>query len=440
MSGKLRIEFDWLDRDSGSEIDRAFAASIGVAISEEYLTRLDDLTAKTVQNRVLASAWHLAAWFAANWWRLRWEPAPAKWQNNPDWRMAHCMAAAGGGYVWPNAIFASDGDEVEVAAKPKSKVTRYEPIRYINDVQARVSVAEFEQKVDAFMESMLSRLRSLNLADDCLPGLWAEILEERGDPERSQQRKLEAMAGFDPDQAPAEMIESLLEDPDRLGRSALAEMAAETRQDTEKVLETIRELGRAGANPRNGGFRARIPELPTLPEFEGERRPWQKAADLAVHARNYWGFGRKPVRNRELAAILDCKATIFKEKSTVATPMPLGIRTERGDTFDIYFDRPISTTRRFAAARLLGDHLNFANQERLLPATHTKTSRQKFQRAFARELLCPVAALLEKIQTTQPNEDDISEAAAYFHVSPLMVRTTLVNYGQLEREALTWAD
>ena len=71
MAETFRIEFDWLDREMGSELDRAFAASIGMAVGEEYLTRLDDLGAKTVRNQILASAWHLAAWFAANWWRLR---------------------------------------------------------------------------------------------------------------------------------------------------------------------------------------------------------------------------------------------------------------------------------------------------------------------------------------------------------------------------------
>jgi hypothetical protein len=120
--------------------------------------------------------------------------------------------------------------------------------------------------------------------------------------------------------------------------------------------------------------------------------------------------------------------------------MPIGIRTRRCDDFDIYFDRHIPTTRRFAACRLLGDNLGFANQEKLLPATHAKTARQKFQRAFAQEFLCPIDALLEKIQTTEPNEDDITEAAGHFHVSPLLVKTTLVNHGQLDREALTWAD
>jgi Zn-dependent peptidase ImmA (M78 family) len=86
----------------------------------------------------------------------------------------------------------------------------------------------------------------------------------------------------------------------------------------------------------------------------------------------------------------------------------------------------------------LGDHLSYSNGERLIPATDAKTSRQQFQRAFAQEFLCPFDALLEKINTTQPNDDDIAEAAAHFEVSPLMVRTTLVNKGELDRETLNW--
>jgi Zn-dependent peptidase ImmA (M78 family) len=89
---------------------------------------------------------------------------------------------------------------------------------------------------------------------------------------------------------------------------------------------------------------------------------------------------------------------------------------------------------------MIGDHLYFANQEKLLPATHAKTARQKFQRAFAQEFLCPIEALKQKLETSQPNEDDISNAAKYFYVSPLLVRTTLVNKGALDREALTWND
>ncbi|MEZ5583132.1 MAG: hypothetical protein R3F37_10535 [Candidatus Competibacteraceae bacterium] len=61
-----------------------------------------------------------------------------------------------------------------------------------------------------------------------------------------------------------------------------------------------------------------------------------------------------------------------------------------------------------------------------------------FNGHLLRSFLCPFDALLEKIQTDQPDED-IAEAAAYFEVSPLMVQTTLVNKGELDRETLNWA-
>jgi Zn-dependent peptidase ImmA (M78 family) len=354
--------------------------------------------------------------------------------------MAHCLAAAGGGFVWPNAIFASDGDSMEIAAKPKSKGARFEPVRYISDVQAWISADEFEQKVDKYMESVLSRMRSLQLQDRCLPSLWAEILDERRDAELTQHRKLEAMAGFDPDQAPGELIENLLADQDDLGKSAVAEVAAEARHATGIALQIIRDLGRSDSRPKPGGFRARFPQRPTPPVARHEGLPWQKAASLARLARDKWGFANKPIDDRALADLLSAEVAVFSDNSIVASPMPLGLRTGDNGTFDIYFNRRSNTTRRFATSRLLGDYLYFSNQERLLPATHAKTSRQKFQRSFAQEFLCPIDALLAKIQTAQPDEDDISEAADYFQVSPLMVRTTLVNHGQLEREALAWAD
>lgn len=440
MDDTMRIEFEWLDRQFGSPMDRAFFAAIGLAIGDAYLTRVEDLGAKTVRNHMRGSVSHLATWFAGNWWRLRWEPAPAGWTKNADWRLAHSIAGAGGGYVWPNAVFASDCDYLEVAAAPNSNGVAFEPIRYINQVHARITAAEFEQRVDEFMESVLSRLQSLGLQDEGLPGLWDEVRAERRDPKAYQRRKLEAMAGFDPDAAPDELLKQLLEAQEHLGKSALAEVAAEARDATGEALKVIRDLGRS-RKPKPGGFRASVPAL-QVPQSLAENGdlPWQKAAKLARHAREHWGFGRKPISNRALASLLGTKASVFTDGSTVGTHMSLGLRTGKSGTFDIYFDRPSSTTRRFAVSRLLGDHLHFIVQERLLPATHAKTSRQKFQRSFAQEFLCPIDALLEEIQTAQPDEDDISEAAKYFHVSPLMIRTTLVNHGQLEREALTWAD
>jgi hypothetical protein len=92
--------------------------------------------------------------------------------------------------------------------------------------------------------------------------------------------------------------------------------------------------------------------------------------------------------------------------------------------------------RRFELCRLVADAAEFGEDERLLPATVAKTSRQKFQRAFAQEFLCPVEALIEALGTSHPEEDEIEAAARHFEVSPLLVRTMLVNNKVLPRDEL----
>ena len=67
--------------------------------------------------------------------------------------------------------------------------------------------------------------------------------------------------------------------------------------------------------------------------------------------------------------------------------------------------------------------------ERLRPATNAATYRQKMQRAFAAELLCPIESLLGSL-------DDLSyeaqqQAAERFKVSPLAVESQLTNNGYL---------
>ena len=91
--------------------------------------------------------------------------------------------------------------------------------------------------------------------------------------------------------------------------------------------------------------------------------------------------------------------------------------------------------RRFTMSRLLGDCLASSQSESLMPATHTKSYRQRFQRAFAREFLCPFEDLKEMVGPGTPSADDIETAADYFEVSEFTITATLVNKGILGRNA-----
>ncbi len=62
-------------------------------------------------------------------------------------------------------------------------------------------------------------------------------------------------------------------------------------------------------------------------------------------------------------------------------------------------------------------------------------NRQKLQRAFAGEFLCPFAKLSEVLDGDF-SDDAIQDAARDFNVSVLTVQTLLANHGLIGRETL----
>lgn len=92
------------------------------------------------------------------------------------------------------------------------------------------------------------------------------------------------------------------------------------------------------------------------------------------------------------------------------------------------------TGRRFEAAGLLADRMVVHKQEALRPATSAHTYRQRMQRAFAAEFLCPVESLVECLPDF--SDEARQRAARRFAVSPLAVTSQLVNNAHLRRDEL----
>jgi hypothetical protein len=81
---------------------------------------------------------------------------------------------------------------------------------------------------------------------------------------------------------------------------------------------------------------------------------------------------------------------------------------------------------------LIGDRLFIAGG-RLHPATHTSTYRQKAQRSFAAEILCPFLVLddlLDGDYTAEAQQD----AADHFAVSPMTIEAQLKNHRRIDRD------
>lgn len=108
--------------------------------------------------------------------------------------------------------------------------------------------------------------------------------------------------------------------------------------------------------------------------------------------------------------------------------LSLAIRHDDGRQMRFLLRKRNKPGRRFELARLLGDALHADGSNRWLPATDAKTARQKMQRAFAIEFLCPI----EHLQAYLANDfssDATEDAAEYFGVSPTAVTSHLANHG-----------
>lgn len=440
MNDDLTIDFKWMGDTGGGAFDRAFAAEIGLKLGDQWLTELAERESQTTMTHVRACAYTLARWLAGNWWRLRWEPETRSSPSDAEWRMAHSIANAGGGFAWPNIVFASDGESLAVASFRRLRAEAHEPLRYLNEIHGRITAGEFERRIDAYIQAVLTRRAAFKIDDDDLAQLWSEVLAERQDPEAADWRRLEALCGYDPDEAPEALIEVLCQDELKLGKRALEEVAAHGRHQTETVLSSIRDLASAKGSPGAGGFRCRPRELRSRPRYQTGMRPWERAAKLAKLARKEWDLKHGKVYDLDLGDILGIPRKAFKDGSDrAATPFHLALRNN-GESSRLYFASSYGANRRFAACRLLGHWLDKGdNPERLIPATEAKTAEQQFQRAFAQEFLCPFEALKDHLAQDPPSSEDIEDAAAHFDVSPLLVRTLLVNKGEMDRESLNWA-
>jgi hypothetical protein len=154
--------------------------------------------------------------------------------------------------------------------------------------------------------------------------------------------------------------------------------------------------------------------------------------------RKAYDFGSRPITDEELAGMLAIPPNAFQKAPVAGARLPLGlaIRNGRGGDLKLLFRKRNRPALRFEATRMMGDQISTPVQERWLPVTDTGTARQKTQRAFAAEFLCPISALDEYLQHDF-SEEAVEDAGEYFGVSAWAVRSHLANHGRIPYEAVT---
>jgi hypothetical protein len=424
----MHIELDWLPPFQGAEEVGRTSAAIQMRFGAETATRFEDEFSQSVQHAARVSAYPLAAWLAQSWWRLRWEPLPSRIRLVPDeipadsnWRMSHEIPAAGYGFIWPQVVFASDGEAIQVSCRPSPPLSS-EPVRYLSEFDLSVPAQDFERAVDSFIDLVLRRLDALGETE--LHVLWGEVLAERADPVEAAARKMEARLGYDPDEAPLALVERLLDLASEAGSSAADEIAPVCAGS--QPAETLNEVMELASQP---GVSGRI----TVPVEAGGggwgSQPWERARRLAKAVRASLGVGVRPLSDDALADVLQIRTVDLSGSTRLLPHAPIGlaVRDGAGDGLKLLFRKRNKPGRRFEAARFLADHLYAEQPDRWLPITDAATARQKLQRAFAAEFLCPIDSLRAYLGDEFLPEA-FEDAAEHFGISEMAVKSHLANH------------
>jgi hypothetical protein len=412
----------------GAPEERACFAELGIQTHGIWLTEGNDTVANRLRQAPLLSAYHFAEWLAWNWWRLRWEPR----SNAEDWAYAHRMATIGHGYIWPNLTISSDGQRTTLVAKPTHERPRT-PFRYIADHAAAFPVLEFETEVDFFIDQVIERLDWARVEGSNLEQVWSGVIEERNNPKLRTARKLEALLGQDPDESDSTILAELERDAKQLSTSGVEELAAEHGQSGQLLnadkLRTIADKSGYDASPNDA---VRLQPSAGLPRM-GEVPAWRLGAQAAKALRDQENLDGEFLSNERLAQLAGVQSGILDDR-TGAQGISFALKRS-GERQRVVLRSKWRDGRRFELARLMGDRIAIPQDERLRPATRAYTYRQKMQRSFAAEFLCPfdaVDAMLGGDYSVESQKD----VAEYFGVSELTIRTLLVNHGRLDRDDL----
>ena len=426
MSG-LEFTVDWIGSASKHPEEAATACQLKITCDGEVLTRVEDLRSRSVHQWISVSAYPLALWFADNWWRLLGEPAKSE---NPrtDWRLAHELASAGHGYVWPKISMASDGGAVQITARESARAD-FETIRYIGNVYTQLPLASFEKSIAEFIELVLLRLAQFDLPDTDLHRLWSSVCQERADPRQEFVRRIEARLGYDPELAPEDAISTFERIAAEGGKGAAEEIAAIFSGDMRVELRVFETLA------TGPGIRATVPHA-RIERFGsvGGASPWEVGWSLAHWARETLGLLQPVLEDAKLSEVF-----AFSDAGVISQPHPappallgLAVRARRDDSLRLTFRGWRRVSRRFELARFLCESLSAPDEDLWLPSTDAATARQKVQRAFAAEFLMPIQEL-KQVVGSEPTNEGIENAADLFGVSPLAVRSHLANNNLIAR-------
>jgi hypothetical protein len=216
--------------------------------------------------------------------------------------------------------------------------------------------------------------------------------------------------GHNPDEGPEELINKLADIEGMAGRQAVIEIAVGLSKEVADISKTrgLDEILNLKDQGVLGNFQYQKPECFAF--GQSSKEPWTVGHQKAKELRKTLGLNGGPLHDKLMAELLGLPFGTISSDEVVRplsrVNMSLGLPTDDGRV-RFCLHHPARLARRFYLSRLFGEYLLDSNSPgNWLPATFGATWRQKYQRAFASELLCPLEILKERLDTDDDYEID----------------------------------
>lgn len=406
-------------------------AEFSLRLGDNVISRIADTQKGTVRDRFRASSTSLAFWLADNWWRLRWETIKDAKFPSVDWRLRHELNSASGGALWPRAMIFSVGDRIAFAPSIGKKVVDG-PQSYFDFKIGMVAADDYEQELDRLFFAVIEHCAN-TVDGKALRALLQQITTERNNPDLAGWRRLEACLGFDPDQAPDEVIDALVILQDVAGEDGVEEAAhAQPGPDSAQSLRSVIAATRASTVEVDLSLADGLVSDMIAPRYAS---PWELAEVAATTLRSIIGVRSGPLDRKVFEEVFKARWDNLKSATATARKLPYGARIGSKTKSRVALQNSNPHDIRFELVRQLGDAV-WRKDTGFGIVSRAKSDRQKFQRAFANNLLCPFDDLQQALDVSDPTALAMERAARKFGVHPSVVRNQLVYKGYLPFENL----
>lgn len=430
---RLEFEIDWVPADGvrGEELAATWAHLV-IRLGDVVLTRVLDRRAQTVRDGVYVPAYPLAEWVVTNWWSLLHEVENPERRSDPDFLWRHSTAFARESYAYPDVQIISSESQAMLVWTPEP--LQWAEVEFLSqNGQAWISKTELVEPLTGFVNRVVRRLVALGVEGTLLQEEWAVIQE--ADAEERDFCVTAGALGWDPyalDESSRALILQIHDRvPEAVREEAISVLDPKYFERDLAGIITALETGRTAELPleRLQSIRDRV--LATI-RLGSHSTPWSAGFALARQTRRHLGLNGQP-----LPSIADVGNALGEDPAAVeevTRPRELGsarlvdgvVTMSESGVPGFALRSRNDEARRFHFCRGLASVLISPTTDSLL--TRAGSDRQRLSRAFAAEFLAPSDGLAARVSKSVVDADDLSQIAADFGVSPIVVFHQLNNH------------